>query len=144
METIFSVSNVLVLPLWLLMILAPTWIWTRRLMTSPLVVAPVALLYAVLVVPGLLALLPTLANPTLPAIQALLGTPEGATIAWVHFLAFDLFVGRWAYLDGRERLLPPALVSVTLLLILLVGPLGLLAYLALRALRPAPEAARAS
>jgi hypothetical protein len=143
METIFQLSNLLVMPFWLLMILLPHWQWTRRILTSPWVVAPAAFLYAVLVIPALATLLPQLANPQLGAIAALLSTPQGATIAWIHFLAFDLFVGRWAYLDSRQRGITAWLVSPSLLLILLVGPLGLLLYLfvslfAAHSLQPAP------
>jgi hypothetical protein len=143
METIFQLSNLLVMPFWLLIILLPHWQWTRRILASPWVVAPAALLYALLVTPSLGSLLPQLANPQLGAIAALLGTPQGATIAWVHFLAFDLFVGRWAYLDSRQRGITAWLVSPILLLILMFGPLGLLLYLFVRLftarrLKPAP------
>jgi hypothetical protein len=133
-DTIFQLSNLLVLPFWFLMILLPNWSSTRRVLASPWVVAPAALLYALLVVPALPALLPALANPQLDAIAAALSTPLAATIAWVHFLAFDLFVGRWAYLDSRQHNISPWLVSPLLFLILMVGPFGLLLYLALRLL----------
>jgi hypothetical protein len=52
--------------------------------------------------------------------------------AWAHLLAFDLFAGRWIYLDGGERGLNPWLLAPVLVLTLLFGPLGLAAYLALR------------
>lgn len=132
METIFQLSNVLVMPFWFLIILLPHWKWTRRIMASPWVIAPASLLYAVLVVPALATLLPLLANPQLASIAALLGTPAGATVAWAHFVAFDLFVGRWAYLDSRGRKLSAWLVSPILFLVLMVGPLGLLLYLVVR------------
>ena len=140
METIFSLSNLLVLPFWLLMIALPRWRATERIMRSPLVSAAPALLYLVLVLPRLAELLPALANPTPAGVAALLGTPAGATIAWAHFLAFDLFAGRWAYLDSRQRGLSAWLVSPVLFLIFMVGPLGLLAYLLARTLlrRSAP------
>lgn len=134
MSTLFELSSLLVLPMWLLMILLPGWSVTRRLIASPLVAVPPALLYAVLVLPRLGAVLPAVSSPTLTGVAALLGTPEGATIAWVHFLAFDLFVGRWVYLDSRERGVSPWLAGPVLLLTLMLGPLGLLAYLGLRAL----------
>lgn len=140
METIFGLSNLLVLPFWLLMIALPRWRWTQRIMASPLSVLPPALLYAVLVVPQLGAALPALMSPSAAGIAALLGTPEGATVAWAHFLAFDLFVGRWAYLDSRERGLSAWLMAPILLAILMVGPVGLLAYLGVRALRPSTGA----
>jgi hypothetical protein len=62
----------------------------------------------------------------------MLGSPEGATVAWVHFLAFDLFVGRWIYLDARTRELPWWATSPLLFLTLMLGPIGLLAYLLVR------------
>jgi hypothetical protein len=133
MDTIFSLSALLVMPFWLLMIALPGWPWTRRIMASLWVVLPAALLYAALIVPQLGGALPLLVRPSLDGIRALLGTPAGATAAWAHFLAFDLFVGRWVYLDSRERGLSAWLVSPTLLAVLMVGPLGLLLYLAARA-----------
>jgi hypothetical protein len=134
METIFQLSNLLVMPFWFLMILLPHWQWTKRIMGSLWIVVPAALLYAVFVVPNMLGLLGDLANPTLGGISALLGTPQGATIGWIHFLAFDLFVGRWAYLDSRNHNFTAWLVSPILFFVLMFGPLGLLLYLAVRAL----------
>ena len=134
METIFQLSNLLVMPFWFLMILLPHWQWTKRIMGSLWTVVPAALLYAVFVIPNMVGLLGDLANPTLGGISALLGTPQGATIGWVHFLAFDLFVGRWAYLDSRNHNFTAWLVSPILFFVLMFGPLGLLLYLAVRAL----------
>jgi hypothetical protein len=69
--------------------------------------------------------------------------PVGATIAWVHFLAFDLFVARWIYLDSRERQVSPWLLAPLLFLTLMLGPAGFLLYLAVRSVSPtAPVAER--
>jgi hypothetical protein len=136
METLFAASSLLVLPFWLLMLVAPRWRWTERLVRSPYVVAGPVALYAALVVPDLLALLPAVARPELPSIAALLGTPRGATIAWAHFLALDLFAGRWIYLDARARGLPAWTLRPLLLLTLLFGPLGLGAYFVVQAFGP--------
>jgi hypothetical protein len=133
MQTIFSLSNLLVMPFWLLMILAPHWRWTQRVAASLWIVVPVAALYALLVIPALPTLAPALISPSLDQIAALLGTPAGATVAWAHFLAFDLFVGRWAYLESRRLRMSAWAVSPGLLMILLFGPLGLLIFLAMRA-----------
>lgn len=132
MESLFSLANLLVLPFWLLMILLPHWRWTRRVMQSTLVVAAPAAIYAILVLPRLATIWPAVASPTLPGVAALLGSPAGATIGWVHFLAFDLFVGRWAYLDSRTRSLSAWLMAPVLFLTLMLGPIGLLSYLGLR------------
>jgi hypothetical protein len=136
MDLIFQLSTLLTMPFWLLMILLPHWRGTQRIMASLWTVVPAALLYVVLIVPLLPTAFPILLNPSLGTVTGLLAVPQGATAGWVHFLAFDLFVGRWAYLDSRTRGLNPWLVSPVLFLILMVGPLGLLLYLGLRRFSP--------
>lgn len=140
MDLVFRLSNLLVLPLWALMILLPRWRWTARIMRSPLVSVAPALFYAALVLPRVGTIFPAVARPTLAGVAALLGSPEGATIAWVHFLAFDLFVGRWIYLDSQEQRLSPLLTAPILFLTLMLGPFGFLCYLVFRAVA-APRAA---
>jgi Domain of unknown function (DUF4281) len=145
-NTVFQLSSLLVVPFWALMVFAPRWRWTRRIIGSPWIIVGAALLYATLVIPQLLELAPILANPSLDRIAPLLGTPAGATISWVHFLAFDLFTARWAYLESRSLNMNAALTSVTLVVILMFGPLGWLTFMAARAFswRGEPEAARAA
>lgn len=135
MARVFDLSGFLVLPFWALMVLAPGASWTRRLMAVPAVVLGPIFLYAALVLPEIPNLLPALAQPRLDEIARILSTPLGATAAWAHFLAFDLFVGRWIYLDAQERGVSRWLVSPILLLTLLFGPLGLGAYLVVRLTR---------
>lgn len=134
MEQQFSISNLLVLPFWLLMIVFPHWRWTCRLLASPLVAVPPVVVYAAVVLPRLDEILPAVATPSLLDVSQLLGTPHGATAAWAHFLAFDLFVGRWAYLDSRERAISAWIMAPVLFLILMLGPLGFVVYLGVRAL----------
>ena len=132
MSTLFRVSNLLVLPFWALMILLPRWRWTTRIVRSPLVIAGPVALYAALVLPRLGEIWPVVSQPTLSGMTALLGSPAGATIAWMHFLSFDLFVGRWMYLDSQKRPVTVWLMALTLLLTLMLGPVGFLLYLILR------------
>ncbi len=103
MDTIFTLSNLFVMPFWLLMIFLPHWGWTQRILRSLWPVAALAVVYALLFVTQIGADAAGLLNPTLAGIAAMLGAPAAATLAWVHFLAFDLFVGRWVYLDNREQ-----------------------------------------
>lgn len=135
MSSIFSLTNLLVMPFWFLMIVLPKWSVTRRLMESPWVAAPVAIIYSALVLPQMGSLLPLLSNPSVSGISEGLGTAEGATVAWAHFLAFDLFVGRWSYLDSRERGISALLMAPVLFFTLMFGPFGLMLYLILRAVR---------
>ena len=101
-------------------------------MRSPWVAAGPAVLYAILMLPRLAEHVPTLLRPDLNTIANLLGSPLGATIGWTHFLAFDLFIGRWIYLDSRQRGIRVWLMAPILFFTLLLGPCGFLLHLVLR------------
>lgn len=135
---LFSLTFAVAAPFWALMIVLPHWSWTRRIVASPWIVAPPLVIYAILVLGSLGEVLPAVTSPTLEGVRDLLGTADGAAAGWAHMIAFDLFVGRWAYLDSRERGIPALVMAPVLLLTILLGPLGLLAYLLVRLRWPAP------
>ncbi len=134
MALLFNGVSWLVMPWWALMLLAPRWSVTQRLLGSPLVGLLPALLYVGLIIPRLDVLLPAVAQPQLSSIAALLSTPAGATIAWIHMLAFDLMIGRWIFLDSLEWQLSHWLRAPLLVLTILFGPAGFAAYVCLRQL----------
>ncbi|GIH19479.1 ABA4-like family protein [Rugosimonospora africana] len=139
--TLFTLSFAVAAPFWALMILVPHWTWTARIIKSPLIVLPVVVIYAAVVVPASGEVLPVVMSPTLGGVRDLLGTADGAAAAWAHMLAFDLFAGRWAWLDSREREVPALVMAAVLVLTILLGPLGLAAYLAVRTRWARPAAA---
>lgn len=136
MTTLFLLTNIVVAPFWFLMIFLPRWSGTKRVMQSPLVALPPALIYAIFVLPRLPHDLPTLTQPTLARVAPLLGSTPGATLGWAHLVAFDLLVGRWTYLDSRARGISPWLMAPILFFSLYAGPLGFVLYLIVRALTP--------
>lgn len=143
MNRIFDLSFLLVAPFWLLMLLVPRLALTRRIMASPLVAVGPALIYLALVLPDLATIVPLVARPALEPVAALLGSPRGATIGWQHFLAFDLLVARMIYLHAEPRGVPQWQLSPVLLLTLLLGPIGYLLSLGLRARPSTPRVAPA-
>lgn len=138
---LFALAFPLAAPFWALMILAPGWSVTHRVISSPLIVVPPALVYALAVLPQLATVFPAVADPTAAGVAALLATPVGAAAAWAHFIAFDLFVGRWCYLDSRDRAVHPLVMAPVLVLTILLAPLGLLAYLTVRTVHARRHAA---
>jgi hypothetical protein len=135
-QFLFSLAFPLAAPFWALMILAPGWSFTQKVIASPLVAVPPMLVYAALVLPQFGPFLAGVSSPDLPGVMTLLGTPVGAAAGWAHFIAFDLFVGRWMYLDARERGVHPLVMAPVLVFTILLAPLGLLVYLVLRAVLP--------
>lgn len=125
-EPLFALANLWVLPFWGLMILAPGARLTGRAVRSPLPALLPALGYVALALPEISTLLPAVMRPELGAIAALLSTPRGAAVAWMHFLAFDLLVGRAIYLEARRLGAPWWVSSPVLFFTLMLGPVGLL------------------
>lgn len=137
LPTIFALANLAVMPFWILMIVAPTWRVTCWVMESVWSIAWVPIAYLCMLTPELPRLLglflSTSGPPTLGVVRELLGTDYGTTVAWLHLLAFDLFVGRWIFMDSRSRRTNVWMVGPILLTTLLFGPLGLILWLAVRA-----------
>lgn len=70
---------------------------------------------------------------SLAGVATLFSAPGLLLAGWIHYLAFDLFVGRWIVDDGAARSVSRWLLLPCLVLTFLFGPVGLLAYWALRA-----------
>lgn len=141
LDTLFLLANASVMPFWLLMLLAPGWATTLRIIRSPWIALPPAALYVVAIVPLIPSLVGDIAQPELATITALFEAPETVYVAWLHFLAFDLFVGRWAYLEARRRGTPWWVSSPILFACLMFGPLGFTLWLLARTRWPEPAAA---
>jgi hypothetical protein len=142
-ERLFDLAFLTALPFWVLMVAAPTWSWTRRVIASPLIVLPPLAVYLACVAPILPEFAAEMLGPDLAGVRDLLATADGTATAWAHLIAFDLFIGRWMYLDSRERGVHPLWMAPILVLTILLSPFGLLAYLALRTVLGRPRSAGA-
>lgn len=69
---------------------------------------------------------------SLAEVQALFTDPHIALAGWVHYLAFDLFLGAWATRTARAEGIAHWLVLPCLALTFLFGPAGFLAFATLR------------
>jgi hypothetical protein len=69
---------------------------------------------------------------SLAGIASLFSSPWLLVAGWLHYLAFDLFIGAWAAQDASERGAPRALLIPVLPAILFAGPIGLALWLVLR------------
>jgi Domain of unknown function (DUF4281) len=138
-EAIFKLAYIYAMICWALLAFAPK----REAFVVPLFYAGAGLLaltYTVLIV-GLLGgmidggeggggAMPDLT--TLAGVQALFDSQGGATIGWIHYLAFDLFVGIWAARNADRRGINRIVQVPVLFFILMAGPLGLVFYLVLK------------
>ncbi len=130
-ELIFILAQCVVVPAWWLLTFAPNWKWTSRLVLRIWIPGLIACGYTFL----LLSRGPRAEGAdqqSLNGLVNLFSNPEAVLIAWMHFLAFDLFVGMWIVNDSRRLKIKPLIVAPCLVLTFSNGPLGLLLYFALR------------
>lgn len=139
MSLVFQLSNLYILPWWIVMIAVPNWTFTKRIMASPWLIAPLAGLYTIMVAPSFIGSLPALMNPQLDVLQQLFGTAQGTTVAWMHIICFDLWVGRWVFLDSDAQELPTWLRRICIACVLMAGPFGALLYLIVRSFYDNPK-----
>ena len=104
----FFLSTMWVGPFWFYMLVYPESERTTMLMKGPwFFVGPIAIWFALTLVDpsGLIELFQDMANPanSLGALASLLATPAGASAAWAHMVAGDIFVTRWIWKQSLEQ-----------------------------------------
>ncbi|MEQ8789534.1 MAG: ABA4-like family protein [Pirellulaceae bacterium] len=129
-DILFTVCNVAVLPGWILLIVAPRWKWTHALVVTALLPVLLGLVYMALIAANLGAINGLL---RLADIAQFFENPYCLLAGWVHYLAFDLFVGGWQVRDSQRSGVPHWVVVPCLILTLMLGPTGLVCYFAARA-----------
>jgi len=103
-DLLFSAVNASVIPAWALLILAPKWSVTDKLVHS--MFYPM-LLGGVYIAGMILAYMGDGAEggsfTSIEGVRTLFSADVGMVIGWTHFLVFDLFVGAWEASDARGR-----------------------------------------
>ena len=144
----FILSNLAVSPFYLLIMIVPRALLTRRVLASLWPVALPALVHV-----GFILVIVCVARPdvfqlwrslylehgmlgstTVTLLSQLYGQfPEYATLhGWVHVVVGDIFMARWAYLDALERGVPGWLMALVAALIVFLGPVGVIVHLIIR------------
>ncbi|MBP6001903.1 MAG: DUF4281 domain-containing protein [Pyrinomonadaceae bacterium] len=133
-EQIFSIVNLTAMAGWLLIAILPRWKFTRLVVLSgavPLLLSVAYLALIVLFFGKAEGGFDSLAN------VMKLFTNEWAVLAgWIHYLAFDLFIGSWEVRDAQRRGISHLLVIPCLVLTFLFGPIGFLLYTAIKLFIP--------
>jgi len=129
LETIFSVAGAIAAVGWLLLAVVPK---LRSAQITAGIVIPLLLsaLYLFLIVtnfsnaPG--------GFGSLADVALLFSKPALLLAGWVHYLAFDLFIGAWEIRDSQRHQIPHLVMIPCLVMTCLLGPVGLLFYFAIR------------
>jgi hypothetical protein len=132
-EQVFSISNLVAVAGWLILVVAGRARWAATLVTGAILPLLLAVLYSGLIIAhwgetegGF---------STLAGVQSLFSNQWLLLAGWVHYLAFDLFVGSWEVRDASNHHISHWLVLPCLVLTFLFGPAGFLLYYRVRFLR---------
>lgn len=129
-EALFKVANNIALLSWILLIVLGRKRWVSALTTAIVVPGALAVAYVLL-----LALHWSEASggfQSLADVSTLFQNPWVLLAGWIHYLAFDLFVGTWEVRDAAANGISHWLIIPCLVLTFMFGPVGFLLYLLLR------------
>jgi uncharacterized membrane protein (GlpM family) len=129
-EILFSVVNLAAMAGWILLIFVPRWKWTQKIVIAGGIPLLLSVAYLVLIV-----LFFGQADGGFDSLESVmkLFTNKWAVLAgWIHYLAFDLFVGSWEVTDAQEKGVSHWLVIPCLILTFMLGPIGFLLYSIIR------------
>ena len=132
---LFSVANSLILILWIPLLVAPKWHFTQRMIQAPYVPFLLSFFYLFFLVND-----GGLAEADFSSLEGILAlyrnaTPEAAAAGWMHYLAFDYWIGCWMLRDAQQKAVPHFLILVPLLCTFMLGPVGIMLYVILSQIR---------
>ena len=129
-DKLFSICNPVALVGWLILVFAGRMKWAAALVTGAIIPMLFGILYASLIVAhwgesnGSFS--------TLAGVAALFQNQWLLLAGWIHYLAFDLFIGSWQVRDSAKNGISRWIVIPCLALTFLFGPIGLLLYFLVR------------
>jgi len=135
-EIIYLWGNLIVLPLWLLLIFLPSSNLSKVLINS--ITIPLLFSIAYIYVGYQIFLLEIPIYNAFNLYQGIdelyaLFADEGfLLIFWLHFLAINLFVGSWMARDGVRNNIAKKIIFIPLIFAYFAGPVGLLLYWIIR------------
>jgi hypothetical protein len=124
---IFSFSNLFVLIGWILLLIFPNWKYTASLVLNGVILL-LSLIYCTMI-------LTTIQDfdvnsfSTLQNVKVLFQSDMALTAGWIHYLAFDLFVGLYIVNKGKELGFKRWQYTLCLPFTFMFGPLGLVIFL---------------
>jgi len=129
-EQLFSIASTTAMCGWLILILGARTRWAASLVSGAVIPLLLGVLYSYLIAAhwgGSKGGFGSLAE-----VAALFSNSWLLLAGWIHYLAFDLFIGSWEVRDARVHNIPFLAVVPCLVLTFLFGPAGLLVYFAIR------------
>jgi hypothetical protein len=135
LSKIFKVSSIFAMAGWLLLVVLPSWQYSQFIVVG-IIVTLLSFIYTYLIIFGKRLDAPgykSLGNfSSLQGVMDLFKSPRAVLAGWIHYLAFDLFIGLFIVSNAAHYDISHWLLVPCLLLALMFGPAGLLLYFVIR------------
>jgi Domain of unknown function (DUF4281) len=143
---IFSAANTIALLCWVALavsvFVSSTRVWLHRI-TGLIVPGLFAVVYLYCIVRGF-GETPGGGFSSLIGVRTLFANDAALCAGWLHYLAFDLFVGTWIVRQGTLDRAHPLLLLICLPVTFMLGPVGFLLFLIERSVLSRRGAQRAA
>lgn len=128
--SIFNFGNTFVLLGWILLLAMPNWKYTQTLVLNGVILL-LGIIYTFLILKDIGEFDPSSFN-SLENVKALFQSDGAVAAGWMHYLAFDLFVGAYIVRKSKELGLPRFVYSLILPFAFMFGPIGYVIFVVVR------------
>ena len=125
---IFNFCNILILIAWGAIIISPQKKISEILISYPWIPLTLSFfyIYFIIISGGLMEADFSSLNGIVTLFKN--ATPESAAAGWLHYLAFDFWVGTWIIKHSRKEKISNKIIVLPLLFTFILGPVGILVY----------------
>ena len=127
-EIIFNIYNTGILIFWLFLLVFPKSKLTRKMTDFPWI--PLVIAFGYIYFLGTSDSIFSVDFSTLSGLTEMFqnSNPRGVAAGWLHYLAFDFWVGCWILRDSQKKGIKHAFIIFPMLFTFMLGPVGVIIY----------------
>ena len=127
-ETIFNIYNTGILIFWLLLLVFPKSKLTQKMTDFPWI--PLVIAFGYIYFLGTSDSIFPVDFSSLSGLTEMFqnSNPRGVAAGWLHYLAFDFWVGCWILRDSQKKGVKHAFIIFPMLFTFMLGPVGVIIY----------------
>jgi hypothetical protein len=132
-SAIFQFGNTFVLLGWILLVLIPYWKYTQPIIMSGIIIV-LAVIYSFLILKDIGGFNPD-SFSSLNNVMQLFTNEDSVAAGWMHYLAFDLFVGAYIMRKSKALGISRILATICLPFTFMFGPMGYLLFFIIKTVK---------
>ena len=127
-EIIFNIYNTGILIFWLFLLVFPKSKLTQKMTDFPWI--PLVIAFGYIYFLGTSDSIFSVDFSTLSGLTEMFqnSNPRGVAAGWLHYLAFDFWVGCWILRDSQKKGIKHAFIIFPMLFTFMLGPVGVIIY----------------